>query len=86
MPAYYWLYSDNLDTSLTERKLSVMKKLGVPYTVDDIRTAKDQLEAQARTITEDLVSQGADRSRVENKEIVALIAYLQRLGTDIKVK
>jgi cytochrome c oxidase cbb3-type subunit I/II len=86
MPAYSWLYSDNLDTSLTERKLSVMKKLGVPYTVDDIRTAKDQLEAQARTITEDLVSQGADRSRVENKEIVALIAYLQRLGTDIKVK
>lgn len=86
MPAYSWLYTDVLDTSMTERKLSVMKKLGVPYTVDDIRNAKDQLAAQAMAITHDLVSQGADSGRVENKEIVALIAYLQRLGTDIKVK
>lgn len=86
MPAYKWLFEDPLDTSKSERKLSVMKKLGVPYTVDDIRLAKDSIAEQSKKITVGLIEQGVQPEHVEGKEIVALIAYLQRLGTDIKVK
>ena len=86
MPAYPWLATNKLDTSLTERKITVMKKLGVPYTVDEITGAKENLRVQAQGITDGLIAEGAAPERVQDKEIVALIAYLQRLGTDIKVK
>ena len=85
MPAYPWLFSDDLDTSLTMRKLEVMKQLGVPYSEDDIRNALSSLKAQAEKIRGELAEQGAPREAgIENKEIIALVAYLQRLGTDIK--
>lgn len=86
MPAFAWLYADDLSDATIERKLSVMKKLGVPYTVDDIRTAKETLRAQAKSIEDALIAQGASAERVRGREIVALIAYLQRLGTDIGAK
>lgn len=83
MPKYPWLYAKDLDTSLTERKLSVMTSLGVPYSKDDISTAKSTLQRQADEIAAALRQQGATTTEnLERKEIVALIAYLQRLGTD----
>jgi cytochrome c oxidase cbb3-type subunit I/II len=85
MPKYSWLYTDNLDTSLTSRKLSALKTLGVPYTDGDVSGAVDSLNAQAQKIAGELRSQGAELTEEDaGKEIIALIAYLQRLGTDIK--
>lgn len=84
MPAYGWLYEQNLNTSQTKNKLAAMKQLGVPYADMQVQHAVKDLEAQAKGIQAQLASEkikiGAD------KEIIALIAYLQRLGTDISKK
>ncbi|MBL7662391.1 cytochrome-c oxidase, cbb3-type subunit I [bacterium] len=85
MPAYPWFYSYELDTALTQNKLKIMKKLGVPYTDEQIAQAVINLNQQAEKITAELQSQGANLDPgFKSKEIVAMIAYLQRLGTDIK--
>lgn len=83
MPAYDWLFTQNLNTESTEPKINGMRKLGVPYAEGFEKTANEELMKQANEITQDLAKNDI---RVEsNKEIIALIAYLQRLGTDIKV-
>jgi len=84
MPKYIWLYTDNYDISLLSKKIQVMKMLGVPYPKNYENRALQDLKAQADFITQDLKSAGFDAN--SEKEIIALIAYLQRLGTDIKVK
>ncbi|MBX7143090.1 MAG: cytochrome-c oxidase, cbb3-type subunit I [Oligoflexia bacterium] len=85
MPAYPWLYDRDLDTSLTVKKLQAMKTIGVPYSDEEINGAQAALTAQAEKLAAELSAQGAgSASESAKKEIVALIAYLQRLGTDIK--
>ena len=82
MPAYDWLFTQELNTESTESKINGMRKLGVPYADGFEKSANDELMKQANEITQDLAKNDI---RVEsNKEIIALIAYLQRLGTDIK--
>ncbi|HLQ99708.1 MAG TPA: cytochrome-c oxidase, cbb3-type subunit I [Sphingobacterium sp.] len=83
MPAYPWLITQTLDTSLTKKKLEAMKTLGVPYTEEEIANADADLMAQAKEIAADLNKTDVDVR--EDSEIIAMIAYLQRLGTDIKV-
>ena len=81
MPPYPWLHEQQLDTTSTKAKLNAMRILGVPYTDEDISNADADLQEQADGIAAQLSEQGVDiRS---DREIVALIAYLQRLGTDI---
>ena len=82
MPYYPWLYTSKLDISTTGDKISVLRKLGVPYKKGYESIANDELMAQANLIVEDLAKNGAVIE--PDKEIIALIAYLQRLGTDIK--
>ncbi|MFO1519831.1 MAG: cytochrome-c oxidase, cbb3-type subunit I [bacterium] len=82
MPSYPWLLTDRADFSILPKKLSVMKTIGVPYTDEDIERAEADAKAQARTIAEGLEAQGVPKG-MEQKEIVALIAYLQRLGKDM---
>jgi cytochrome c oxidase cbb3-type subunit I/II len=85
MPPYPWLYEQDLDTSLTSRKLRAFKTLGAPYTREEVESAEKDLRLQATEITDALVSQGVTyQAGVENKKIIALIGYLQRLGTDIR--
>ena len=85
MPTYPWLYDSSLDTSLTSKKLSVLASLGTPYSTEEISKAVDTLNAQAAKVTDELVSQGVPRTPgLERREIIALIAYLQRLGMDTK--
>lgn len=79
MPAYPWLAKDRLDLSTLPRKLKVMKALGVPYNTHEIENSRALAEAQAKIIAEGLALQGAPQG-LENKEIVALIAYMQSLG------
>jgi cytochrome c oxidase cbb3-type subunit I/II len=81
MPVYKWLISDDLDISTTPKKIRVMQTLGVPYPDGFDKVANDSLMAQATRIANDLKSQNI---QVEpTKEIIALIAYLQRLGVDV---
>lgn len=85
MPPYPWLFNNDLNLSLTKRKLEVMKQLGVPYSEGEITNSESNLKSQAATIASNLITQGAPAdSTLQNKEIIALVAYLQRLGTDIK--
>jgi cytochrome c oxidase cbb3-type subunit I/II len=84
MPGYPWMYESALDTSHTEGKVVTLRRLGVPYPPGYEREAVGDLHRQAREITERLRGSGLDAA--EDREIIALIAYLQRLGTDIKPK
>jgi cytochrome c oxidase cbb3-type subunit I/II len=82
MPEYSWLLTQKLDTTTTVAKINAMRKLGVPYAVGYEKVANADLNKQAEQIAQDL---GANHIKIKsNKEIIAIIAYLQRLGTDIK--
>lgn len=83
MPPYPWLLTQDLDVSTTGVKIRKMQVLGVPYPAGYDARAEVDLKAQAETITNDLAKAGVPAD--PQKEIIALIAYLQRLGTDIKV-
>ena len=84
MPAYEFLIEKNLDISTTPAKIRVMQKLGVPYPNEYDQVANDDLVKQANKISENLKKEGIVVQ--PNKEIVAVIAYLQKLGIDIKAK
>ncbi len=82
MPNYAWLLENELDISNTQAKMKVMKSLGVPYSDTRINNARNELKEQADAITANLK---AEKIEVKpDREIIALIAYLQRLGTDVK--
>ena len=82
MPRYPWLLTQELDVSSTESKINTLRKLGVPYPGGFESIANDSLMRQAEGIAKDLQKNGIPAE--PDKEIIALIAYLQRLGTDIK--
>jgi cytochrome c oxidase cbb3-type subunit I/II len=97
MPAYTWMNEDDLNLDLTEKKINAMRTLGVPYPERYAAIAVSDLKKQALVIATDIVSnipgQKLSESQkqekinsIVNKEIIAMIAYLQRLGTDIKPK
>jgi len=83
MPSFPWLLTQNLDTTTTAAKISAMRSIGVPYLEGYEKYANQDLAVQADSIANDLMKAGVPAEN--NKEIIALIAYLQRLGTDIKV-
>lgn len=84
MPNYDWLITQDLDTTTTASKINAMRTLGVPYPDGFEEIANKKLDRQAKKIAENLAT---DNIKVKSsKEIVAVIAYLQRLGTDIKAK
>lgn len=82
MPAYPWLLKDRYDLDHLEAKMRALKTLGVPYSDEDIQKAREFLQLQAKDIADRLAKEG--HKDTEDKEITALIAYLQRLGKDIK--
>ncbi len=83
MPPYPWLLKKELNLNNLPTKLRRLRAVGVPYTDEEIERAVADAQAQARAIAADVeANQGP--SGLENKEIVALVAYLQRLGMDIK--
>lgn len=81
MPAYPWLISDQLNTSTTAKKIRVMQTLGVPYPEGFDEIAKEELLKQATEIANNLKQSGINVEA--DREIIALIAYLHRLGVDI---
>ncbi len=82
MPPYPWLFGQTLDLGLTAGKITALRKIGVPYEPGYEATANDELASQAAAIAANLRADGIEVA--PEAEIVALIAYLQRLGTDIK--
>jgi cytochrome c oxidase cbb3-type subunit I/II len=84
MPPYPWLLDNELNTADIEQKMKVLQTLGVPYSDEEIKNAKKSIDEQATKIVENLKKEKVKVSK--DKEIVALIAYLQRLGTDIKAE
>jgi cytochrome c oxidase cbb3-type subunit I/II len=89
MPSYPWLLSNDLDISDLESKMNAMVTLGVPYTQFEVDKAIFLLKNQALEVEQNLRQdpefvKNYGNSNMQDKEIVALIAYLQRLGTDIK--
>jgi cytochrome c oxidase cbb3-type subunit I/II len=74
----------DLDVSLTTKKLKAMQALGVPYSDSLVANADAVRNAQALEIKASLEKSMIKTS--ETKEIIAMIAYLQRLGTDIKAQ
>ncbi len=86
MPAYPWLLKHDLNTSQTAAKIRTLQTLGTPYPEGYDEIAVDDLKKQATIVAANLRKDKIDQEGLENKEIIALIAYLQRLGTDIKPK
>ncbi|MFN5307885.1 MAG: cytochrome-c oxidase, cbb3-type subunit I [Candidatus Kapaibacterium sp.] len=84
MPAYAWMYEKAIDYSHLEGKIITLRKLGVPYPEGFEKEAEADAKAQAEKIAQNLQSSKFDITA--DKEIIAMIAYLQRLGTDIKAK
>ncbi|MCL9770300.1 cytochrome-c oxidase, cbb3-type subunit I [Flavobacterium sp. HXWNR69] len=94
MPRYQWLIKNELDKSSIQDKMRVMVTLGVPYTDAEINNALKNMEEQATKIETNLLANpeikksfgNETASPLKDREIVALISYLQRLGTDTQVK
>lgn len=82
MPAYPWLITDQTDFRSLRRKLQVLQKLGHPYSDHEVENAEKLARKEAQEIADELIRAGIDQN-IADKKIVALIAYLQRLGTDI---
>ncbi len=81
MPKYAHLESSHLDFAGIQSHVDAMAMLGVPYG-DAIHHAPEMARAQAAQIAADLVAQGGPQG-LGDREVIALIAYLQRLGTDL---
>lgn len=84
MPKYPWLAKKEIDIESTPAKIHVMKILGVPYPDNYEQKAIQDLKSQADSIAKDLKANGIETD--SNREIIALIAYIQRLGVDISNK
>jgi cytochrome c oxidase cbb3-type subunit I/II len=90
MPAYPWMFTNTLDLASLKGKMEAMVTLGVPYTQDEVDNGEAIAMKQANAIFDDLKKDEKNLLLSEdglqnNHEIIALIAYLQRLGTDISL-
>lgn len=81
MPAYPFMISQHIDTASTAAKIRAMRSLGVPYDKGYDLLANQDLMIQAKGISNNLKMEGIEVPA--NREVIALIAYMQRLGKDI---
>jgi cytochrome c oxidase cbb3-type subunit I/II len=82
MPPYPWLISQKLDLSPLPARIKALRAVGVPYEAGYESKAVAEAEAQAKQVVLGLKIGSIDSP--PDREIIALIAYLQRLGSDIK--
>ena len=78
MPSYAWMKIRKVDANKTRGKMIALQKLGVPYTDEEIDSAVQTLRSQAELIAADLRQQAVEIE--PESKMIALIAYLQRLG------
>jgi cytochrome c oxidase cbb3-type subunit I/II len=79
MPSYAHLGQDTVNFARTSGKVSAMRTLGVPYTDAQVASAAADARRAGLAIAADLRVAGHVNAAPESK-LVALIAYLQRLG------
>ncbi len=82
MPQYAWLLTEPLDFDTIPAHMQAMASLGVPYGDAEVATGAATARAQAERVAADVVAQGGTAG-LEDKQVIAVIAYLQRLGTDL---
>ena len=82
MPPYNWLLQKEAKLDQLPAKLRALKRVGVPYSEDEINQATDIARAQAAAIATGVEEQGGP-ANLADKEIISLVAYLQRLGKDL---
>jgi len=82
MPAYPWLLERSVDPGDVRASVRALQKAGVPYSDAEVEGVGASLEAQGQQIVANLA--GANLQTTADTEIVALIAYLQRLGREGK--
>jgi len=83
MPTYPFLLDKEIDTASTPAKIRAMMKLGVPYPEGYDKIANHDLMVQAQNIADNLKTDKIET--VTDREIIALISYLQKLGRDLKI-
>jgi cytochrome c oxidase cbb3-type subunit I/II len=84
MPNYPWFAEKTIDLTVTPKKIEAMQTLGVPYPEGYAEKAVEDLKIQGQAIADDLKKANID---VEpTSEVVAVIAYLHKLGRDISKK
>jgi len=88
MPEYPWLFERKVDLDITGKKIKAMITLGVPYPAGYENQAAADAMKQGQEIVDQLRKEKVQEvyPLAADDEIVALIAYLQRIGTDIKAK
>ena len=74
------MLTNTIDFGDTEGKMRGMSRVGVPYTIKEIQTASFSADAQAQLIVDELKGPPLSVDVAKNSELVALIAYLKRLG------
>ncbi len=84
MPAYPEMLRNPLDFASIQKRVDAMAMLGVPYG-DAVKDAPGLAKAQAQELGAQIAASGGPAD-LGDKEIVALVAYLQRLGKDIKAE
>jgi cytochrome c oxidase cbb3-type subunit I/II len=82
MPAYSWLLSKSTDFEGLPSHLRALNRVGVPYDETTIAGAAESARKQAKSIAQQVVDQKGPGG-LEDKQVIALVAYLQRLGTDL---
>lgn len=80
MPSYPWLLTETVDIKEVAAKIKAMSSLGVPYSAEVLANPNEAYREQAREIVESLRRDGIESK--EDQAIIAMIAYLQKLGTD----
>jgi cytochrome c oxidase cbb3-type subunit I/II len=80
MPPYPWLLTSQVQYNVIQPRMRAMQTLGVPYTDEQIDGAVEAAEQQAQEIAKKVLDQDASFTGLDDKDVVALIAYLDRLG------
>jgi cytochrome c oxidase cbb3-type subunit I/II len=83
MPAYTHFLTDTVPFEKLQHRVDIMAMLGVPYDATALAHASDLARTQGEQIAAALLSEGGPKVPAD-REVIAIIAYLQRLGTDIK--
>ncbi|MGB3543833.1 cytochrome-c oxidase, cbb3-type subunit II [Rubrivirga sp.] len=81
MPPYAHMLTTRLDLEDVTQRMRGLRRLGIPYSDADLEGAVGLAQAQADSIAAEVVRQGGP-DRLADKEIIAMVAYLQRLGVD----
>jgi len=81
MPSFRWFFDNKTDAAVAADHMRALKKLGVPYTDEQLASAQADFRLQAQAVVDSIARDGITDPRLHpDREVIAMIAYLQRLG------